>query len=854
MKIERLLILVFSLSVFLLASEKAFQEGEVYFQAKQYQKAIDAFLQVASQGGWNEEIAKANLRLGQCYLALEDLQNARKYFGIAKKEKGDIGSQAKLGLALCDIQEEKYDSAIDSLTALIDEKPEKLTLAYAYYNRGIAYERKGWLAKAIEDYQEAVTLGTDDDSLLSSARAHLVDCQSQYDQFQQEEQNYLQRIQQATRPDAIRDLYHELARKCAQVGEIDKGIEYEKKSLEYSDDYTYNAGAWMNIAWRYAMKKDYEKAADAFLKVAHDYPQSEYTPEAMLRAGDMYSQAKKPDEAISAYQEFIDKYPNDSRVPSALMNIAWRYSDKKDYVKSAETFKKVAEQYPNSESAKEALLRAGDMFSKAGKNEEAIKVYQEFAQKYPNDEDVGKALLDIAWRYRAIYLETGDENAKKQKEAMLQEIAKRFPDTEIGYFALGLFYEDTGEYNKAIEAYKKCAEKNGTQKDVALFGVATCYYDITMIKEAHEYYAKLVEECPDSPLVPNATFFRGQTSSDLGDYKKAIEDYKEVKEKYPESYYAPIASAFIATAYEHLYDYQSALKEYLEFSDVLKKAEELPPHLRHLASMRGVVLLRIGACYLNLGQFDKAEEVWRNIKKECPDLKWVGMVGDRLADSLEKIKKANGGQFPKVTPTKYTPPPNTRTPISGIITPRNVGLSMGLEGRHIFVYGTQGSVEEKEAGLSVAQALQRMEIKSSRFKPDIKADTEVTEKDIQNRPLILIGTPGSNKIIEQIKDKLPIKVEKDEIVVGNRVYKGKDVGVFMVAPNPLNLAQYIVVIEGLTPEALRYAVNIHHDTDPNPLLIQTDYLVYDSKSGGVDKPVLEEGFFIKESMDNWHPL
>lgn len=854
MKKGLLFLFLFCLSLFVYAEEKALQEGEVYFQAKQYQRAIDAFLKVVQKEGWNEEIAKANLRLGQCYLALEDLKNARKYFGIARKDKGEIGYQAKLGLALCDIQEEKYDSAIDSLTSLIGEKPEKITLAYVHYNRGIAYERKGWLAKAIEDYQEAVTLGSDDESLLSSAKARLVTCQTQYEQFLADEENYLQRIKQATRADAIRDLYHELARKCAQVGEIDKGIEYELKSLEYSDDYTYNAGAWMNIAWRYVMKKDYEKAGDAFKKVAREYPQSEYAPEALLRAGDMYSQAKKPDEAIGVYQEFVDKYPNDSRVPSALMSMAWRYSEKKDYVKAGETFKRVAEKYPDSESAKEALLRAGDMFSKAGKHEEAIKIYNEFAQKYPDDENVGKALLDIAWRYRAIYLETGNENAKKQKEAMLQEIAKRFPDTEIGYFALGLFYEDTGEYSKAIESYKKCAEKNGTQKDVALFGVATCYYDITMIKEAHEYYAKLVEECPDSPLLPNATFFRGTTSSDLGDYNKAIEDYKEVKEKYPESYYAPIASAFIATAYEHLYDYQSALKEYLAFSDVLKKAEELPAHLRHLGSMRGVILLRIGACYLNIGEIEKAREVWANIKKECPDLKWVGLVGDRLVDSLDKIKKAYGGQVPKIAPTEYRPPEKNRTPISGIITPRNVGLSMGLEGRHIFVYGTQGSQEEKEAGLTVAQALQRMEIKSSRFKPDIKADTEVTEKDIQNRPLILIGTPGSNKIIEEVKDKLPIKIERDKLIVGNRIYKGNDVGLIMVAPNPLNLQQYIVVITGLTPEALRYAVNIHHDTDPNTLLIQTDYLIYDSKSGGPEKPVLEEGFFIKEDMENWHPL
>ncbi|MGC8844088.1 MAG: tetratricopeptide repeat protein, partial [bacterium] len=453
-----------------------------YFQAKSYQRALDSFLQVIKKGGWDEEVAKATLRIAQCYLALQDVKNARKYFETASKDKGEIGLQAKLGLALCDIQEEKYDSAIDSLSELIDNKPPDNILAYAYFNRGVAYEMKGWVVQAMDDFSKAMEKGKGDKALISSAQAHLTTCSSRYQQFQEEEENYLKRIQASQKADEIRDLYHELARKCANIGEIDKGIEYEMKSLAYSyNDETYNAGAWMNIAWRYVMKKDYEKAGEAFKKVADDYPNSEYAPEALLRAGDMLSRAGKTDEAIKvyqefsqrypndprvssvpqnimfmtwayanrgdyekagqffltvaklypqteqgreallragdmyskagkhedaikAYQEFVDKYPNDPQVPSALMNIAWRYSDKKDYAKSAETFRKVADKYPNSEVAKEALLRAGDMYSKAGKHEDAIKAYQEFAQKYPDDEQVSKALLDIAWRYRAIYL------------------------------------------------------------------------------------------------------------------------------------------------------------------------------------------------------------------------------------------------------------------------------------------------------------------------------------------------------------------------------------------------------------------------------------------------------------------
>ena len=78
-----------------------------------------------------------------------------------------------------------------------------------------------------------------------------------------------------------------------------------------------------------------------------------------------------------------------------------------------------------------------------------------------------------------------------------------------------------------------------------------------------------------------------------------------------------------------------------------------------------------------------------------------------------------------------------------------------------------------------------------------KADADLTPADIANNNLVLFGDPGSNKILAQIADKLPIKWTKDSIVVGDKTYSAADHVPVLIYPNPLNPKHYIVLNTGL---------------------------------------------------------
>ena len=134
-----------------------------------------------------------------------------------------------------------------------------------------------------------------------------------------------------------------------------------------------------------------------------------------------------------------------------------------------------------------------------------------------------------------------------------------------------------------------------------------------------------------------------------------------------------------------------------------------------------------------------------------------------------------------------------------------------------------------------------------RVKQKVMADTEVTPEIMRANHLVLYGTPGSNRILERIRGRLPLALEPDAIALGEERFSGKGVGTRFIYPNPLSPQRYIIVQWGLTAEAVMAGHNL-----PDFL---PDYVVYDERATSVRERLvfgrsrrpLALGFF----DDNW---
>jgi hypothetical protein len=101
----------------------------------------------------------------------------------------------------------------------------------------------------------------------------------------------------------------------------------------------------------------------------------------------------------------------------------------------------------------------------------------------------------------------------------------------------------------------------------------------------------------------------------------------------------------------------------------------------------------------------------------------------------------------------------------------------------------------------------------------VVADTALADRGATN--LILVGGPRENRVLAAIADRLPLRIERDAVRVGARVFRGRGLGVQLVHPDPAAPGRLVLVVAGTD---LRGALLARHLPDLAP-----DWLVYDER-------------------------
>jgi hypothetical protein len=142
--------------------------------------------------------------------------------------------------------------------------------------------------------------------------------------------------------------------------------------------------------------------------------------------------------------------------------------------------------------------------------------------------------------------------------------------------------------------------------------------------------------------------------------------------------------------------------------------------------------------------------------------------------------------------------------------------------RMVHVYGTRDAEHTDALRRAAQRGAQGWPVWLWRFEQEVVADTDVTDELMRDATVVLYGTAGDNAVLERMRERLPIRIEEDAVVVGEQRHTGRDVGVRFIYPNPLAPERYVMVQGGVTTDAVGAG---HKLPDFLP-----DYLVYDRET------------------------
>ncbi len=127
--------------------------------------------------------------------------------------------------------------------------------------------------------------------------------------------------------------------------------------------------------------------------------------------------------------------------------------------------------------------------------------------------------------------------------------------------------------------------------------------------------------------------------------------------------------------------------------------------------------------------------------------------------------------------------------------------------RFLLVCGTSGDRRTNEVNRRMCeQAAEKWRRWGREQRARVKMDWEVTEQDIADSNLICYGGPDSNRLVARVNRHLPVRLEPGAVVFGDERFEGRDVGLKVCYPNPLNPTRYVCIFAGVTWEGT-YDIN-----------------------------------------------
>lgn len=199
-----------------------------------------------------------------------------------------------------------------------------------------------------------------------------------------------------------------------------------------------------------------------------------------------------------------------------------------NWARAREYFIQIRDNYPQSEYRAEARLQIGDTYEGEGSAEayvRALEEFQDFLSLYPTHPRAGYAQYKLGMvHFHQIRRAERDQTETLNAIAEFEAFLARFPsDHELmpqvleglrgardrlgtHDYQVGVYYYSRANYAGAIARFRELIEEDPefSGLDGVYFYLASALADTTQVSEAIPYFARLLDEFPESEFAENA--------------------------------------------------------------------------------------------------------------------------------------------------------------------------------------------------------------------------------------------------------------------------------------------------------------------------------------------------------------
>ncbi len=360
----------------------------------------------------------------------------------------------------------EFPKAIQEYKKTITLKPNAKA---AYFGLASAYLNAKQYDEAIKIYEELIVKFPEDKrNCLSSLMGAYQQAGRNDDAIKTAEEYLKENPDQAHAYTTVANLYNNLK-------DYDKAIQMYKKALELEENVDNQANYLMQIGQIYIQQKKYEEAVQAYEDAKTKSKQEWVQQNADSQIAELYRQMGKIDELTNKYEAKLKETPENVELLKQLAEI---YSRNKQYEKGVELYNKVLKIEPENRNILNQLASA---YQNAKQYDKAIELYEELIVKFPENKQ--NYLSSLIW----VYQQAGrNDDAIKTAEEYLKEN----PDQAYAYSTAANLYQNSKNYDKAIELYRKAIEmeKNVDNQANYLLQIGQIYIQQKKYDEAVQAY------------------------------------------------------------------------------------------------------------------------------------------------------------------------------------------------------------------------------------------------------------------------------------------------------------------------------------------------------------------------------